>query len=121
MLLGLYGTSALKIAAEMKVLLGAWQGTGDAGATLLARAHRLRGDSTTAELHSTVELLRAFETVLRAICSGEIAATPARGALLEAAIDRVADVAARAVDGECEEPGEHKELIERLSLALTAS
>jgi chemotaxis protein histidine kinase CheA len=120
-LLGIYGASALEVAAGMRVMLGAWQtasARGQAIAGLLERAHRLRGDSSTVELHSTVELLRAFEALLKKMRSGELAPTPEHGALLTAVVDQLAEVAGTALDGEGEDPDAHKELIERLGRAV---
>lgn len=124
MLLGLYGASALGITSKMTSLLGDWQASPestDAITALLEHAHRLRGDSTTVELYSTVELLRGFEALLRALRSGELAPTPERCALLEATVDQVADVAAGALEGETEDPASHKDLIGRLASAVRAS
>lgn len=122
-LLGIYGASALEVAAGMKVVLGAWQTASardQAIAGLLERAHRLRGDSSTVELHSTVDLLRAFEALLKKLRSGALAAAPEHGVLLAAVVEQLAEVAGAALDGEAEDPDAHKELIERLGRAVRA-
>jgi chemotaxis protein histidine kinase CheA len=123
-LLRIYGASAREIATEMKAMLGAWQADPESTDwidALLARAHRLRGDSTTVDLHSTVELLRGFESMLRAMRSWELFLTRERGALLAAVVDQLAEVASDALDGESEDSAPHKNLMERLRIAITTS
>jgi chemotaxis protein histidine kinase CheA len=116
-LLGLFGVSTLEVAEAMKSVLGAWHidlQRAEAIEALLHRAQRLRGDSSTVELYATVELLRAFEVLLRAMRSGEVPPTPACSLLLEEVIDQIAEIAADALDGHGEPPDAHKDLIRRL-------
>ena len=116
-LLAIYGATALEIASGRRVVLGAWQNppAREAAITgLLERAHRLRGDSSTVELHATVDLLRVFEALLRKMRSGELATTAEHGPLLTAVVDRLADMATGALEGEGEDGDACKELIAQL-------
>jgi chemotaxis protein histidine kinase CheA len=122
-LLAIYGASALEIASGMRAVLGAWQNPPAreaAIAGLLERAHRLRGDSSTVELHATVDLLHLFEALLRRMRSGELATTAEHGPLLASVVDQLTDVASGALEGEGEDGDACKELIARLWRAAQA-